>query len=143
MSDRTPKVGDAAIIDGQNLKVAAVNPGGKTVVKMCCPNAMARARANAKVRAKYAKPREALDAKFAKAMLIERASARRMATMPLKVESEALNEKLTTELSAIPRGTTVGANPRDLEWVEVANAWSVRGRLLSYADRMRARGRRV
>lgn len=147
MTDQKIKVGDAAIVDGVTYAVAVVEPGGKTVVKMCDKAALGRVAAVAKVRKKHAPGIASIEKAIHKAQKDHQGKGNRnrlrAITIPLRADLDDAHEALETELAAVPRGTTVGANPKDMEWVAAANAWTVRGRLLSYADRQRARGRAV
>jgi hypothetical protein len=135
MAQKKPKVGDRAIIDGVELTVTAVEPGGKAKVVLGDEEAVGRAATVAAVRAQAAKKGAELDAAFEVAMAEPDKIKRRAATTPLKVELAAHNNATAAALAEVPRGTTVGVALKDVEFVEAADAWSVRGRLLSYADR--------
>jgi hypothetical protein len=128
MARTKPKVGDSAIIDGASLTIDEVEPDGKPIVKMRCAAAMGLAGRVAEARAEVAAREKAVRAanpnaseKAIGALMDEHVFAHRDA------------------LAAIPRGTTVGVNVNDLEWLESDKAWTVPGRLLSHEDRKRWR----
>lgn len=128
MARTKPKVGDSAVIDGEILTVDEVEPGGKPVAKLRCAVALALVALVAAEREAIAATEEIVreahpDAseKAIGALMDEHVFAHRDA------------------LEAIPRGTTVGVNVKDLEWLESDEAWTVPGRLLCHADRKRWR----
>jgi len=139
MAARKPKVGDRAIIDGVELTVTAVEPNGKAKVVFADKEAVGRPAAVAAVRARAAKKGTELAAAFKVAMAEPEKAKRRAATAPLKVALFSHNNAMAAALALVPRGTTVSTALKDVEFVEAAGAWSVRGRLLSYQDRVSQR----
>lgn len=147
MAEQQPKVGDAGMIDGQELTVSAVEPNGKPIVRFSDDDALARAGLVSAVRKEHG-PAIAANEKAIKAAMKEfpgpeNRSKRKLAVLTLAVPGEALHKALTADLDEIPRGMTISANVRDVEYVAAGNCWTVRGRLLSFKDRQRAKGRVV
>ena len=128
MARTKPKVGDSAIVDGATFTVDEINPGGKPVVKMRCAAALAVAGLVALARAGLAEAEAAV--REANPDASEKAIGALM-------DSTVFAHR--DALAAIPRGTTVGGNAKDLEWIEEDEAWTIPGRLLSHADRKRWR----
>ncbi len=143
MAESKPKVGDAVMIDGQELTVSAVEPGGKPVVKFGDADALACAGLIADIRKKHGGPIAEIQAAMKEAQKIELRSERKLEVLKLSVKADKLDNVLIAEMEKIPRGTTTSVNLRDIEWVTAGNCWTVRGRLLSYKDRQRAKGRVV
>ena len=143
MAERKPKVGDAAMVDGVELTVTAVEPRGKPVVKFGDKVALACAGLVATARKRHSKPIADNEAAIKEAMKIEGRNDRKLAVLQLAAEGDKLHDALVEELGGIPGGYKVSTNLRSVQWVAAGNCWTVRGRLLSYEDRQRERGRAV
>lgn len=154
-----PKAGDPAVVDGARLTVMEVveknaKAGSQTVVRFADEDALERDTRVKEIREGYAEE----EAKLEKAILdaqavgqkeidkmgLERGTPaswdviKKYTALP-RAEEAVLKTKLSKDLEEVPRGTVVSVNARDVEWSEVAQAWTVVGRLLSPRDRRRRR----
>ncbi len=143
MAEQKPKVGDAGMIDGQELTVSAVEPAGKPVVRFGDADALACAGLIGEIRKKHNPAIAEIHAAMKEAQKIELRSERKLEVLKLAVKGDKLDNALIAEMEKIQRGTTTSVNLRDVEWVDAGNCWTVRGRLLSFKDRQRAKGRVV
>lgn len=156
MANKTPEVGDRAQLDGLELTVVAVEPGGKAKVDLADEVAQACAGVIAEIRERYAPETQALQDKFdaaVQAATDEAAELTEQEGRPIpaknfikakvamvKAEMDMHAIRVENELRVVPRGTTYGVALKDLRWVGGDHeVWSVPGRF--YAGHYDERGK--
>ncbi len=137
MPTRKPKVGDAAIIDGCECKIAFVGPERvdfKCLERLEFEEKLAELRAmptdDEDVRKEYQKDGQAGPLEVAKNKAKEAFMAEHEAKLPPMVE----RHRLVGHGHVLPGGQRTSSAPAKVYWVEPAKAWTCFGRLLSRAE---------